>query len=172
MNLGARPRLGFEHADVVRNEPVHGRLGSSRRHVEGLFRGHQAAIAIVEHIEQLRVHMGQLFTRVRVRSVHGRGESVGNEALAGILGPPWNRVRQVLAEDSLERLDLTGLVEPAEQVVEGTVLEHQDHDVVECVRCCRSGHAHHLQVSSSTLAGPNVCEPKASPWVLGADVTE
>jgi hypothetical protein len=138
--------LGGERADVVGDEAVHRRtLARVWRRVVGHdhLPGQEAPVGRrVDTPEQLGVDVRVLLARVRARRVHGRRDAVLHDtaAVTAVSRPVRDRVAEVLPGDALERRHLARLVQPAEQVVEGSVLEH-DHDyVIESVSAVRTGH--------------------------------
>ena len=154
--MGWRPDLSGERADVVGDEPVHGRRRTGRRRVP---RSRHALadlepVVLVQRVEQLRVGVVPLLARVRVRRVHVGGDRVRHHlAIGPVLGPLRDRIAQVLADDALEGLAILGAVEVPEHVVQGSVLEEHHDDVVERVRSGRwVGHAS-LQTTEPPDAG-------------------
>ena len=132
-------RAAAEFADVVlvvADEPRHRRRGPGRRGVERCRHrpdAHGGVPGRLHAVEQLRVDVRELLAGVRVRAthqlvrrtvVHVRGDAL---AVGG-------RVGVVAERETVEALsgrEGLGGVQPAEHVVEGAVLAHEDHDVVE-----------------------------------------
>jgi hypothetical protein len=95
------------------------------------------AVRLVEHIEQLRIGVLVLLSRVGIRRVHAVGDPVVYEpALCAVLGPRRNGIAEVLADDPFERLDVPRPVEASEQIVERSVLEEHQHHVVHRILTC------------------------------------
>jgi hypothetical protein len=70
-----------------------------------------------------------------------------------MLGPRRNGIGQALSDHALEAWDFSGLVEPTEQVVERTVLEYHEDDMVQGIRSTDQ----HL----TSLIGPESHLPRA-----------
>ena len=134
---GLSPELYGEGADVVGDEAIHRGLLAirwcviRRDHLSGVLE----AVGRVEHVEQLGVGVLILLPGIGIWRIHVSGNPIRHCAEFGtMLGPSRDRVAQVPAQDPFERIDLAGLVQVAEQVVERAVLEeHEDH-VIHCVR--------------------------------------
>jgi hypothetical protein len=90
--------------------------GSGR--VESPLRLQHRPVPFVKDSEELSVDVGQLLTRIGPRGVH-RGRDAVRHFLpvCAVLRPRRDRVAQLLAGDALERVHLTGLIQPAEKVV-------------------------------------------------------
>ena len=95
----------------------------------------------VEDPEQLGVDVRILLARIRVRRVHVAGDAVVDHLLVqGLPRQRRDRVRELLADNALERCHLTRFVQTAEQIVERPILEHQHNDMVDRGARVVSGH--------------------------------
>ena len=104
---GLATHLGGEGADVVGDEAVHGRRLTGLRGVPrgGDVLAQLEAVLFAQDVVELGVGVGVLLARVGVGAVHVGGHRVGHHlALGTVLGPLGDRVRQVLADHSLEGL--------------------------------------------------------------------
>jgi hypothetical protein len=130
------PHFAGERADVVGDEPVHGRNRTRRRRVPR--RGHTLAdlepVVVVDRAEQLGVGVVPLLTRVRVGRVQVGSDAIGHHLAPGaVLGPSGDRVAQLLPDDTLKRLAIPRPVEAAQHVVQRPVLKQHHHHMIERV---------------------------------------
>src|SRR6185295_20308288 len=101
------PNFAGERADVVGDEPIHGRDRTWPRRVPRCC--HALAdlepVVVIDRSEQLRVGVIPLLTRVRVRGIQVGSDAVGHHLAAGaVLRLSGDRVAQLLADDALEGL--------------------------------------------------------------------
>jgi hypothetical protein len=136
--------LAAEGVHIIEDETVHRRR--TARVVRGVERrlhrliGQEPVVFWCHRPEQLGVGVGVLLARVGVGRVH-RGRHVHrHHAPLGVWRVARDGVRQVAAGHALEGRDLTRVVQITQQVVEGPVLEHHRHHVVEPVRAVVSSH--------------------------------
>ena len=134
---GRPAHLGHERADVIGDEPVHGRRLTriGWRVIRGhyVLGQHPPVGWRVDQPEQLGVDVLVLLPGVGRRDVHARRGPVRYQ-LRGcpghrVRGPFRDRVGQAQSRHAREGRYLTRLVQAAEEVVERAVLEH-DHDHV------------------------------------------
>ena len=122
-----------EGADVIGDETVHGRRlfgfgGVVRRHNVGT---EFESVGLVKDVVQLHVRMRIFLASVRIGAVHIGGDGEGDAPpLRSVLGPWGNRVGKFLAEHAVELDVVLGAVEAAQQVVERTVFENHQNDVI------------------------------------------
>ena len=89
------------------------------------------------------VPVGERVAGIGPGRVHVRGHPVGDDPLVGpVLRPFGDRIDEVPAQHPFERRDLAGLVQAAQKVVEGAVLEHEHDHVVDGVFHGLAGHPH------------------------------
>jgi peptide subunit release factor 1 (eRF1) len=71
-----------------------------------------------------------------------------------VLSPAGNRIAERFANDSFEGLHLAGLIQTTEQIVEGAVLEHENHDMIESVVPAVTGHGEPLSDAGELPGAP------------------
>jgi hypothetical protein len=139
----AGPRA--ERVDVVRDETGH--RGHGRRITRGVewgphLPGREEPVALGnDRPKELGVGVRVFLAGVRVGAVHHFARVDGHRPPLGPGGVRGNGVAEVPTNHALEGGHFAGTVQVAEQVVERTVLEHRDDDVVEPVGCVRVGHS-------------------------------
>ena len=154
LDLRLAAELDGQHADEVGHETVHRRQpAGSRGALTDFSASSLKRFCVVEEPEQLGVDVREFLARVGVRRVHVGRHAVGDDPVRRLVFRPLrHRVRQLLADDALERGDLSRFVQTTQQVVERPVLEHHHDHVVQGVLAGRA--AHQYLRTPATAADP------------------